>query len=420
MGSRDAGCRLWTGRVGGHRMRGRNDRLTGARGRDREIGSGQQEIGRGVREGERCREKRLRRRWQRRRGRAPRRKSHHQSNTPTSMTLLELELDHFILQIKRKEVDPRALHNIELSSVYDALKVEEVPRLNIALRFLVSGDHLNGSISSNNHHCLFSAAFFLNLSRRSSLLPHIAATFATKSSSPASTAVPPPPVLDCYYQPGPFSTAFELVLITAIQSTRHCSLKQTVASGSMFCLSLIEHNLPLPPHMLNRPLLGAIREELEKMFLDKVISNLGLCISVYDIQSIEGGFVFPGDGASNYKVVFRLVMFRPFVGEILCGKLKASDADGLHVSLGFFDDIHIPVHLLPHKSKMGEDGIWIWEHECGDLPLDLDEEVHFRVTKISYPSIPVEQDVNVKPFAPMEIIGEIYGDGLGLLSWWAD
>ena len=34
----------------------------------------------------------------------------------------------------------------------------------------------------------------------------------------------------------------------------------------------------------------------------KVIANLGLCISVYDITSIDGGFVFPGDGASTYTV----------------------------------------------------------------------------------------------------------------------
>ncbi|XP_064991208.1 uncharacterized protein LOC103987368 isoform X3 [Musa acuminata AAA Group] len=194
----------------------------------------------------------------------------------------------------------------------------------------------------------------------------------------------------------------------------------TALLGSMFCLSLIEHNLHLPPHLLNRPLLDAIKEELERLFLDKVLSNLGLCISIYDIRTIEGGFVFPGDGSSTYKVVFRLIMFRPYVGEILCGKLKASDANGLHLSLGFFDDIKVPVHLLPHKSRMGDDGIWIWEHECGDLPMDLDEEVHFRVTKINYPPIPVEQDANASPFSPMEIIGEIYGDGLGLLSWWAD
>ena len=36
----------------------------------------------------------------------------------------------------------------------------------------------------------------------------------------------------------------------------------------------------------------------------KVIANLGLCFSVYDIRSIDGGFIFPGDGASTYTVYF--------------------------------------------------------------------------------------------------------------------
>ncbi|KAG6473994.1 hypothetical protein ZIOFF_067914 [Zingiber officinale] len=193
-----------------------------------------------------------------------------------------------------------------------------------------------------------------------------------------------------------------------------------VRPGRMFYLSLIEHNLRLPPHLLNRPLVDAIKDELERLYLDKVITNLGLCISVYDIRSLEGGFIYPGEGSSTYKVVFRLLIFRPFIGEVICAKLKASDATGLHLTLGFFSDIHVPVHLLPKESEMGEDGIWVWKHEFGDLAMDLDEEVNVRVTKINYPSIPVEQDANAQPFAPMQIIGEIYGDGLGLISWWAD
>lgn len=53
--------------------------------------------------------------------------------------------------------------------------------------------------------------------------------------------------------------------------------------GTMFYLSLIEHNLPVPPHLLNRPLLDAVKEELERLFLDKVglvIVLLILCTSL--------------------------------------------------------------------------------------------------------------------------------------------
>ncbi|KAK7386463.1 hypothetical protein VNO78_26705 [Psophocarpus tetragonolobus] len=57
--------------------------------------------------------------------------------------------------------------------------------------------------------------------------------------------------------------------------------------SSMFYLSKIEHKLPLPPCLL--PNREAIHMELEKLFLDKVIADLGLCIFVYDIRSIDSG-----------------------------------------------------------------------------------------------------------------------------------
>ncbi|XP_072957263.1 uncharacterized protein [Typha angustifolia] len=188
----------------------------------------------------------------------------------------------------------------------------------------------------------------------------------------------------------------------------------------MFYLSLIEHNLPMPPRLLSRPLLDAIKEELDSLFLDKVIANLGLCISVYDIRSVEGGFVFPGDGSSTYKVTCRLMMFRPFIGEVIVGKIDASDENGLRLSLGFFSDIYVPKRLLQQPCKRGPDGIWLWVYEGEELSLDVGEEIRFRVSNIKYPPIPAEQKEDAKPFAPMEIIGEISGDGLGLPSWWGD
>ncbi|KAJ0111930.1 hypothetical protein Patl1_03240 [Pistacia atlantica] len=240
---------------------------------------------------------------------------------------------------------------------------------------------------------------------------------------------------------------------------------RTVAFGEtvkMFYLSKIEHTLRLPPHLLSRPLDEAIKLELENIFLDKVVANLGLCISVYDIFKIEGGFIFPGEGASTYTVrsedaletmwksffvvvEFRLVVFRPFVGEIIAAKLKESDANGLrcfilstdfllllsllqtyakiptqgwfrrttllsmNVSLGFFDDIYIPSHLLPSPSRSEPDPDkrydvrWIWEFGDTKYLIDGIDEIKFRVLSVKYPPIPIEQPEGSKPFAPMVV-----------------
>nr|XP_027095709.1 DNA-directed RNA polymerase III subunit RPC8 isoform X2 [Coffea arabica] len=198
----------------------------------------------------------------------------------------------------------------------------------------------------------------------------------------------------------------------------------TLDQREMFCLSEIEHTLRLPPHLLNLPLAEAIKGELEGLFLDKVIAKLGLCISVYDIRSIDGGFIFPGDGASTYTVRFRLLMFRPFLGEVISARLKESSSTGLRLSLGFFDDIYIPRALLPspsHDEPDPEDKNqvrWIWEFNEQNYPIDGMDEIRFRVHSIQYPSLPLEQDDGSKPFAPMLITGSLDADGLGPIAWW--
>ncbi|GJX03114.1 DNA-directed RNA polymerase III subunit RPC8, partial [Tanacetum coccineum] len=59
---------------------------------------------------------------------------------------------------------------------------------------------------------------------------------------------------------------------------------------NMFNLTKLEHTLSLF-------LEEAVKGELESLFVDKVIANLGLCISVYDTESIYASFIFANEGA---------------------------------------------------------------------------------------------------------------------------
>lgn len=40
------------------------------------------------------------------------------------------------------------------------------------------------------------------------------------------------------------------------------------------------------------------------------------------------------------------VVFRPFVGEVMVGKIKACTKEGVQVSMDFFDDVIIPSYSL--------------------------------------------------------------------------
>lgn len=52
----------------------------------------------------------------------------------------------------------------------------------------------------------------------------------------------------------------------------------------------------------------------------------------------------------NSEFQFRFVVFRPFIDEVIEAKVLSSNAEGLIVSLIFFEDIFVPAHRLPQPS----------------------------------------------------------------------
>ncbi|PON73277.1 RNA polymerase Rpb [Trema orientale] len=194
----------------------------------------------------------------------------------------------------------------------------------------------------------------------------------------------------------------------------------------MFHLSQVEHTLRVPPDVLNLPLAEAIKRVLETIFVDKVIPNVGLCVSVYDIVSIKGGFILPNEGAPTYLVVFRVILFCPAVGEVIEAKLQRSIDTGLQLSLGFFDDIMVPCKLLPKPSNHQPDpemsgGVkWFWTYQNQQqYYIDSHDKIRFKVVDVKFREVPAEPATE-KPFAPMVVIGSLAYDGLGPVSWWVD
>ncbi|XP_061703140.1 DNA-directed RNA polymerase III subunit RPC8 isoform X2 [Syngnathoides biaculeatus] len=152
----------------------------------------------------------------------------------------------------------------------------------------------------------------------------------------------------------------------------------------MFVLVEMVDTVRIPPWNFPRQLNEAVSEELNKKLANKVVYNVGLCICLYDITKLEDSYIFPGDGASHTKVHFRYVVFHPFLDEILVGKIKYCSQEGVHVTMGFFDDILIPPESLQQPTKFDEaEQVWLWEYETDegahDLYMDQGEEIRFRV-----------------------------------------
>ncbi|KAI9275988.1 RNA polymerase Rpb7 [Sporodiniella umbellata] len=120
----------------------------------------------------------------------------------------------------------------------------------------------------------------------------------------------------------------------------------------MFVLTEIEDTVKIVPNDFKKDNLDAVADVLNEKYANRVVQEVGHCICVHDILEASEGVILYLDGCSYVKVIFRLVVFRPFVGEILVGKIKSCSPAGVVVTLGFFDDILIPGPALQPGSKL--------------------------------------------------------------------
>ncbi|CAN8007996.1 unnamed protein product, partial [Ixodes pacificus] len=152
----------------------------------------------------------------------------------------------------------------------------------------------------------------------------------------------------------------------------------------MFVISEMSDNIRIPPWLFRLNPNDAIVEQLNRRLANKVVINVGLCIALFDVTKIEDSKILPGDGSFHTTVEFRYVVFRPFMDEVLVGKIRSCSQEGVYVSMGFFDDILIPPDALQHPSRFDEaEQLWVWEYESDDkkhdMFMDLGEQIRFRV-----------------------------------------
>uniref|UniRef100_T1GDA6 DNA-directed RNA polymerase III subunit RPC8 n=1 Tax=Megaselia scalaris TaxID=36166 RepID=T1GDA6_MEGSC len=201
----------------------------------------------------------------------------------------------------------------------------------------------------------------------------------------------------------------------------------------MFVLAELKDTIRITPEQFSLKLTEAIQDEINRKLANKVLLNVGLCISLKDLVSIGDSLILPGDGSSHTDVIFRYIVFRPSIGNVITGKIRSCSREGVHITLGFFDDILIPPSSLQHPSRFEEtEQAWVWEYpladgEKHDLYMDIGEPIKFRVSGELFeesspigppqkegPSTSKQTEVKI----PYKIIGAINESGLGVLSWW--
>ncbi|KAI3380776.1 hypothetical protein SNEBB_003272 [Seison nebaliae] len=233
----------------------------------------------------------------------------------------------------------------------------------------------------------------------------------------------------------------------------------------MFILSEIEDVIKIHPWQLSKESYGLLVDGkdnddfpqiiislLEDIYTNKIIHNVGLCCAVNELIHIGTPVILPALTATTHEnfeggtvtiiTKFDVVVLRPLMNEILYGRVKSSEENGIRISLdGIFDEIFIPENHLMEPAKFNTNTrTWSWlygdedddENADVQLTIDIGQYLRFRVineifnesknkTKSSDEPDQIKNFYDYyKTKSAYMIIGSINEDGLGPLSWWKE
>ncbi|OQO06333.1 hypothetical protein B0A48_08922 [Cryoendolithus antarcticus] len=213
----------------------------------------------------------------------------------------------------------------------------------------------------------------------------------------------------------------------------------------MYVLTTISDTAALPPSSFPLPTARALENWLNAKYSDRILPQVGLCVCFHSLISTSEGLIAHGTGLVNVNVTFRLIVWRPFKGEILQGTIIQSDREGgVWLGMDFFEDLQVPPSVLFEPSafnvedgKDESEGVWVWRSENADAEngkgydeyfFDRNEKCLARVEMEVWNDVPpqmtkpagaVDGEAAVEERKqPYAVQASMMHSGLGPKLWW--
>ncbi|KIW56475.1 DNA-directed RNA polymerase [Exophiala xenobiotica] len=198
-----------------------------------------------------------------------------------------------------------------------------------------------------------------------------------------------------------------------------------IVGSIMFILTKFDDLVQIPPHGFrnNQITQRDLEDRINEKYSNKVVQKVGLCICMYDLLKASDGLIGTGTGNANVNVHFRMIVFRPFKGEIITGIVRKCITTGIRITTQFFDDIFVPQTMLFEGCEFNEaEKTWVWKTEESELWFDEGTVVNLRIEAEKWhdqaPKGPADAEKDGERKVPYAIEASMAEAGLGGVEWW--
>jgi DNA-directed RNA polymerase subunit E' len=104
----------------------------------------------------------------------------------------------------------------------------------------------------------------------------------------------------------------------------------------------------MPPEYFDRNIEKVATEILKRKYEGTIDKKLGVIVSVFGVEGVSDGAIFPGDPSTHHRVEFKMLTYMPFVEEVAAGEVTELAEFGVFVRIG-------PIDGLVHVSQITND-----------------------------------------------------------------
>ncbi len=102
----------------------------------------------------------------------------------------------------------------------------------------------------------------------------------------------------------------------------------------MFYLAEIQDHVRVEPSLFGLPTLEAVDRQLRKTYSDYYDKEIGKAVAVVEVISVGEGILIPGDGAAYYNTLFKLLIWKPEMHELVYGIISEITSFGAFINMG--------------------------------------------------------------------------------------
>lgn len=196
----------------------------------------------------------------------------------------------------------------------------------------------------------------------------------------------------------------------------------------MFILTKFQDLIQIPPHEFYKKSRDSIEDKINEKYANKIVQKVGLCVCMWDLRKASDGLVGFGTGNVNVNIEFRMVVFRPFKGEVIAARIKGNTPGGIYLTTEFFDNIFVPETMLFEGCFYNEEEeVWVWLSGETEIFFDNGTVVHARIEKETWQDAMVIDEKKSKVVngakdtptrTPYSIEASMAEVGLGGVEWW--